>query len=200
MTEFISQGRQVHPRAEAKTCISPTKNLNDDHKIVRPRDKRSSDHVAHGTDSDAHEVVKMRVSESVKSNRSTPNIKASKQSHHSTEASTDIIDVEDISSIGGESISRARTAILERIRTAAGLGGPAASATVQEFHRYLGRLRGEEDGPFQCLVAALLRSETHSLQCIRLRPNFSRKLLSKATSPSRRCNTPFAVRCVPLRA
>ena len=98
------------------------------------------------------------------STRNTPKLKST--ALRSKESSTDVIDIEDTSASTGESVARARTAILDRIRTAAGLGGPAASATVQEFHRYLGRLRSEEDGPFQCLVAALLRFENHLLSAL----------------------------------
>jgi hypothetical protein len=68
------------------------------------------------------------------------------------------VDIEDtLLSGGGGCVAVARTTMLERIRAAAGLGGAAATATVAEFHQYLVRLRAEEDGPFQCLVAALLR-------------------------------------------
>jgi hypothetical protein len=71
-----------------------------------------------------------------------------------------LVDIEDtLVTGGGDCVAVARTTMLERIRTAAGLGGAAASATVAEFHQYLLRLRAEEDGPFQCLVAALLRLE-----------------------------------------
>ena len=74
------------------------------------------------------------------------------------ESSSTIQDIEDASS-GGPNVARARAAMLDKMRAASGYGGASASATVQEFHRYLEKLRGEEDGPFQCLVAALLRLE-----------------------------------------
>ena len=77
-------------------------------------------------------------------------------------AQLQMVDIED-SGDTSHSVTRARLAVFNRIRVAAGREGAASSATVGEFHRYLIKLREEEDGPFQCLVAALLRQTSSPL-------------------------------------